>query len=99
MKPVIMANARAQAEALAVQILSFLAGDMERLGPFLSLTGLEPGNLRAAAADPGFLAGVIEYLANNENLLIQFADEAGVDPATVGRAQAILSGPPPEWEA
>ena len=91
------ASKRDNAEALAIQGLGFLASDMERLEPFLSLTGLQPANLRAAAAEPGVLAGVLDYLAGNEKLLLLFAAETGSDPTAVLRARDALAGPPPEW--
>jgi hypothetical protein len=97
MYPQAPASKRDNAETLAIQGLGFLAADMERLEPFLSLTGLQPANLRAAAAGPGFLAGVLDYLASNEKLLLLFAAEFGVDPASVVRARDTLGGPPPEW--
>ena len=49
---------REAAEALGIQALAYLAGDPERLGRFLALSGLGPETIRAAAHDPGFLAGV-----------------------------------------
>ncbi|MCI0598425.1 MAG: DUF3572 domain-containing protein [Beijerinckiaceae bacterium] len=68
---------RAAAESLAIEVLTFLAGDPARLGRFLSLSGLEAGHLRAAAADPGFLGSVLDYLASDEPLLLAFAANAG----------------------
>ncbi|HRK25590.1 MAG TPA: DUF3572 family protein, partial [Beijerinckiaceae bacterium] len=59
-------------EALAIDALGFIAGDAERLGRFLALTGLGPGTLRAAAADPAFLIRVLDYLAEDESALIAF---------------------------
>jgi hypothetical protein len=85
-------------ETLAIQGLAFLASDMERLEPFLSLTGLNPDGLRAAAAEPGFLAGVLDHIAGNESLLLQFAADAGIDPAEIGRARETLRGPGSDWE-
>ena len=85
------------AEAVAIDGLGFLASDMERLEPFLALTGLDPGNLRAAAATPGFLAGVLDHIAGNERLLVTFAESTGRDPADIGRARALLGGPPTDW--
>ena len=90
-------GSRDWAEALAIAGLGFLASDGERLEPFLSLSGLDPGNLRAAAASPGFLAGVLDHLAANERLLLAFAAEAGRHPADIARARTILAGPPPDW--
>ena len=83
------------AEALAVQALTFIAGDGERLGRFLAITGIGPAQIRAAAQEPGFLVGVLEYLAGDERLLSAFAAETGLDPAHVGKALAALGG---HWE-
>jgi len=84
------------AESLAIQVLTFLADDPERLGRFLAESGIGPGEIRAAAREPGFLRGLIDHLAANERLLTAFAAEAGVDPADIGRAQAALGGV--QWE-
>ena len=78
------------AEDMAVNGLSFLAADDERLSRFLAMSGLDPGHLRAAAAEPGFLAGVMAYLASDEPLLLQFAAEIGAAPEEVGAACALL---------
>jgi hypothetical protein len=88
---------RASAEQLAIECLSFIACEPERLSAFLGQTGLDPGNLRSAAASPGFLAGVLDHVASDEQLLLAFAAETGRDPATIGRARAALGGAPPEW--
>ena len=87
------------AEALAVAGLMYLAADMERLEPFLSLSGLNPGNLRSAAADPGFLRAVLEHIAADERLLLAFAAEEGRNPADVLRAVHRLGGSPGDWSA
>ena len=83
------------AEALAVQALTFIAGDGERLGRFLAITGIGPAQIRAAAQEPGFLIGVLDYLAGDERLLAAFAAETGLDPTHVGKALAALGG---HWE-
>ena len=88
--------AREAAEALAVQALSYIAQDGERLGRFLSLTGIGPGEIRSAAREPGFLAGVLEYLASDESLLTEFAKDAGFDPSTIAAARLALGGS--SWE-
>jgi hypothetical protein len=49
---------REQAEGLAIQALAFIAGDSERLGRFLAVTGIGPAEIRTAAREPGFLVGV-----------------------------------------
>ena len=87
---------RDRAEALAIQALTFIASDGERLGRFLAITGIGPAEIRAAAGEPGFLAGVLEYMASDERLIAAFADENGLDPGDVGKARAALAGTP--WE-
>jgi hypothetical protein len=88
--------AREAAESLAIQALAFLAGEPERLGRFLALSGLGPEQIRLAAAEPGFLAGVLDYLSSDESLLLACAEHLGVDPAEIGRARAAFSGG--SWE-
>lgn len=78
------------AEMLAVAALSFLAEEPERLGVFLSVTGIGPQAVREAANEPGFLAGVLEHILGDETLLLAFADSAGFDPADIARARQAL---------
>lgn len=82
---------RERAEALAIEVLAHVANEPETLERFLSLSGLAPQTLRAAAAEPGFLAGVLDFLAGDEALLLAFAANAGHDPAEIARARAALS--------
>ena len=89
------AAAREAAEALAIQALSYIAQDGERLGRFLSMTGIGPGEIRTAAREPQFLIGVLDYLSGDEALLTDFAREAGHDPSTVEAARIALGG---GWE-
>ena len=88
---------REWADGIAIEALGFLAGDPERLEPFLALSGLDPGNLRKAAAQPTFLAAVLDHMANDESLLLAFAANAGHNPADVAKARFILGGPSPDW--
>jgi hypothetical protein len=83
---------RDRAEALAIAALSFLAEDPEKLGVFLALSGIGPESLRAAAGEPHFLAGVLDHVASNEKLLLDFAEHQGIDPFDVTRARHSLGG-------
>ena len=82
---------REDAEALALAALEFLGQDGERISRFLSLSGLDPGRLRKTAAEPGFLPGVLDYVAADEALLVEFAEAAGIAPVRVGEARHLLS--------
>jgi N6-adenosine-specific RNA methylase IME4 len=78
------------AEMLAIQALGFLAEDPDRLAGFASATGVEVHTMREASRQPDFLAGVLEHLLADENLLVAFADNAGIDPLGVARARQAL---------
>jgi hypothetical protein len=84
------------AETLAIQALAFLAADTERIARFLAVTGLGPEDIRASASHPDFLGGVLEYLASDERLLIEFTKEIAADPAEIARACATLGRGPHE---
>ncbi len=82
---------RVSAEAVAVEALSFIAAEPERLSRFLSLSGLEVVNLRQAAAQDGFLAGVMAHLASVEALLLEFAAASGRRPEDMASACQALN--------
>jgi len=84
---------REQAEMLAIQALGFIAEEPERLGRFLDMTGIPVEYIRAAAKQRGFLAGVLEHMLDDENLLIAFADSSGIDPAEIASARNALGKP------
>jgi hypothetical protein len=47
--------------------------------------------LREVAAQPGFLAGVLAYLAGDEALLLEFAAVDGLKPEAVASACRALN--------
>ena len=87
---------REQAEGLAIQALTFIAGDSERLGRFLAVTGIGPAEIRISAREPSFLIGVLDYMASDEQLIGAFAGEAGLDPSDIERGRVVLGGD--TWE-
>lgn len=89
------ANDGDAATLLAVQALSYIAGDTELFERFLNLTGLDVANLRAAARDPGFLVGVLDFLLGHEPTLLGFAGQADVAPERVSQARQQLAGSQP----
>jgi hypothetical protein len=88
--------AQAAAEALAIQALTFIAADNERLGRFLAVTGIGPAEIRAAAREPRFLVGVLDYLGSDERLAAAFSAEAGFEAADIAKAHSALGGE--AWE-
>ncbi|MEF2550228.1 DUF3572 domain-containing protein [Aurantimonas sp. A2-1-M11] len=84
---------RPAAETLAVTALSFIAADPRLFDRFLALTGIDVGGIRHAAATPGFLLGVFDFVLGHEPTLMAFAEDAGIDPARVVAARQALAGP------
>ena len=76
---------------LAVDALTFLAADAERLDRFFAITGLSPSTVRRAACDPGFAESLLDYLASDERLLVAFAAEHGYDPARLEAHRQALT--------
>lgn len=60
---------------------------------FFDLTGLSPGDLREAAARPGFALGVLDHLLADEELLLAFAAEQRIDPSSIMKTRQQLAGP------
>jgi hypothetical protein len=81
---------REDAEKLAISALSFLAGEEHRLAGFLMMTGLSPADLRARIGSVEVLAGVLDFIVADESLLLVFATEQRIDPATIMTARHLL---------
>src|SRR5258705_10938678 len=79
-RPASRQDAQAAAEDLAIAALGFIAGEPERLGRFLAMTGIGPDSIRAAAREPQFLLGVLDHLAADEPLLLAFAAGNASEP-------------------
>lgn len=84
-------------EIVAIHVLNCLIADSDRLGRFLAMTGLDPSTIRGSAANPGFLAAVMDHVVGDERLLVAVASEVELDPREIAAAQARLS-PEPDWE-
>ena len=82
------AGAALDPDLLAVDAMTLLAGDPDRLGDFLAATGLTRESLRSAAGEPGFLRGVLDYVGADAALLLDLAKHRGASPEAVGLAIA-----------
>ena len=89
-------NPREVAEIVAIQALSFVAGDPERLGLFLAETGIGPETLRTAAADPRFLSSVLDFVMRDDITVKAFADVSQLHPTNIAAAHQALNDP--QWE-
>jgi hypothetical protein len=89
-------NPREVAEIVAVQALSFIADEPERLGLFLAESGIGPETLRTAAADPRFLASVLDFVMRDDATVKAFASVAQLHPTNIAAAHQALNDP--QWE-
>ena len=89
-------NPREVAEIVAVQALSFIAGDPERLGQFLAETGLGPQTLRTAASDPQFLKSVLDFVMRDDATVKAVATATQLHPTNIAAAHQALGDP--AWE-
>lgn len=86
----------AGAERLALDVLVWLAGEEERLLPFLELSGLRPDTLREGAGDPALLGAVLDHVMGEDERLLACAAALGVKPERIVEAWQRLQ--PPEFD-
>lgn len=80
------------AETIALQALGWLAAH-DDLGPaFLGATGASADDMREGAADPAFLASVLEFLTATDAWVIAFCDTHGHPYDAPLRARYALPG-------
>lgn len=89
-------NPREVAEFVAIQALSFIAGDPERLGLFLAETGIGPDTLRKSAGDPRFLGSVLDFVLRDDATVKAFAKASELHPNNVAAAREVLGDV--KWE-
>jgi len=89
---VMQKNADGGAEAVAIEALAFIASNEKLLPRFLAITGIEAHAIRQAAREPGFMAGVLDFLLAHEPTLIEFCEASGRKPETIMAARRALPG-------
>jgi hypothetical protein len=81
------------AEALAVTILTWLSGQPDLFNRFLALSGIDVGDIRHVAREPGFAAGLTSFLMNHEPTLMAFCSDNDIGVEFVQSCYRILAGP------
>ncbi len=89
---------RDSAEVLALEALSWLAADQELSGIFLGSTCTSASDMRERAADPEFLASVLDFLLMDDSWVQAFCQSKDYKPEFPLRARAALpGGAPVNW--
>ncbi|MEL6750676.1 MAG: DUF3572 domain-containing protein [Pseudomonadota bacterium] len=79
------------AEALALSGFVRLAADDELLMRFSNITGILANDMRAAATQPGFLVGVLDFYLSHEPDLIAWAEADNFPPEQALGARYALA--------
>jgi hypothetical protein len=69
--------------ALGLSALAASLADQRLAERFLSLSGIDPLDLRQRAADPALLAALLRFLEAHEPDLIAIAADLGVEPKSL----------------
>ena len=85
------------APGIAVSALTWLTQDPALLRRFLDLSGIDASDIRTAAAEPGFLAGVLKFVAAHEPTLNAFAAAEAIHPSAIMKAIRALPGGSDDW--
>jgi hypothetical protein len=75
-------------EELADICLTHLVRDPEQLADFMYIVGLSPDRFRAALGTRPFALGLLDYVVQNEPLLLAIAQSASLKPETIMRVWA-----------
>ena len=73
--------------ALALRALTATLAEQRLADRFLSLSGIDPPDLRQRASDPDVLAALLRFLEANEADLVAVAEELGVKPEALVAAR------------
>lgn len=80
------------AETLALQALTWLAGQDDLLPVFMGSTGAGADDLRQRAGEPEFLAAVLDFLMMDDAWVVAFCDAGGIAYDRPMQARAMLPG-------
>lgn len=82
----------ADAPSIAIAALSWIAADGAMMSRFCALSGIEPNQIRQAANEAGFLAGVMDFILAHEPTLMRFCADNDLEPGIVQEAALRLAG-------
>ncbi|MBT9383449.1 DUF3572 domain-containing protein [Pseudooceanicola sp. CBS1P-1] len=81
-----------RAEEIALDALTWLAGNEELLPVFMGSTGLSPDDLRRAAGTPEFLGAVLDFLTMDDAWVMAFCQSRALAYDQPLRARMALPG-------
>lgn len=78
------------ADQIAIDVLGYIASEPDLMRRFLDLTGIEAGEIRQAAAQPGFFVGVLDFMLANERDVEDYVYRTGSSPEALVAAREKL---------
>lgn len=85
-----------QAEIIALNALSFVAGNEKYLELYLNLSGINIKQLKETTSNPksmtDILASIIDFLLQNEKYLVEFSDQFNINPSDIQLARQYFPG-------
>ena len=80
------------AETIGLQALAWLAGNDEVFPLFLGSSGASAADMKDRAADPAFLAAVLDFICMDDAWVMGFCESAGLKYDMPMRARQALPG-------
>jgi len=80
------------AETIGLQALAWLAGNDEVFPVFLGSSGASAADMKDRAADPAFLAAVLDFICMDDAWVMGFCESAGLKYDMPMRARQALPG-------
>ncbi|MFH5773538.1 DUF3572 domain-containing protein [Paracoccus sp. NGMCC 1.201697] len=84
-----------EARDIADAGFSHIAGDAELVSALLAQSGTDVAGLRRMAGRPEFAQFVLDFLLEQDQRVLDFAADAGIQPQRVVMARAVLGGGDP----
>ncbi|NVJ90780.1 MAG: DUF3572 domain-containing protein [Methylocystaceae bacterium] len=87
-----------QAETIALHAVTFISTDENLLNALMAQSGLGVDDLRTNITQPAFLAGILDFLLNDEPTLLNFCAEQEIQPELIVSARRALPGGQNLWD-
>ena len=81
------------AAEIGVSGIGFLAGEPEYFSRFVALTGVDVSDIADISQSEGFLAAVLQFILEDDSLLLSFCQAHDHESETVNKAYYKLAGP------
>jgi hypothetical protein len=83
---------REDAQTIALTVIGWIVAETGRAERFLSMTGLDPEQLRAGLGQSAIQAAAIDFLLSHEPDLLACAAAIGVKPDAIAAARQGIAG-------